>query len=58
MYVFIKFILRDTEREKERERERRRDREGEGEKREFHRLCTSYAEPDMGLKFTNHEIMT
>ena len=53
------FILREREREcvsrggAEREGERERERE-----RIPSRLCADSAEPDVGLKITNHEILT
>ena len=55
--------MRERERRKERERERAGEghREGERERereRIPNKLCTVNMEPHVGLKFTNHEIMT
>ena len=59
--VFFKvdlFILREREREREKERERGREQVSMGGQRIRYRLCTDSREPDVGLKLTNHEIVT
>ena len=49
------FVCLEREREREREREGTRERQRERRAGSF---CTLGAEPDVGLKFTNREIMT
>ena len=61
-YVYYLFILRDRESEqgrgRDRKRERERERGRERERRIPSRLHTIIAEPDVGVKPMNHEIMT
>ena len=55
---FILFILRERAEKGQREREREEEIEREkGRERSPSRLCTISADPDVGLKLRNHEIM-
>ena len=49
---------RERERETETESEERREKEGDTESEAGSRLCAVNTEPDMGLKPTDHGIMT
>ena len=55
LYIFylFKFILRERERQRQREQVRGGERE-----RIASTLCAVSSESDVGLEFTNHEIMT
>ena len=56
--VFFNVYLSERERERERERACKQERDREKRDRNLGRLHTVKAEPDAGLKPTNHEIMT